>query len=128
VSYEDNRLVIGPSNGTPSGGTMTGTSTLTSDWVKLSVHRMISFQAKWASTPVGTFSFEVSNDPDPAFPVLGVTVLTPPTKFANGNPNGAAGDFTFEFPYAPWKWIRIKYTNISGSGVLSVGVEAKGGS
>src|SRR6478735_419181 len=104
---------------------MTGTSVITGDWVKLSVHRMISFQAKWTGTPVGTFSFEVTNDTNPASPVLGITVLTPPSKFLNGNPNGSAADFVFEFPSASWKWIRIKYTNISSTGTLTVGVEAK---
>lgn len=104
-----------------AAGVMTGTTVITSGWVSCLDFQQLSFQAQWTGTPTGAFSFEVTNDLDPAVKtVAGATVLTPPASFSAGNPAGALGSFGFEFSPLPYRWVRIKYTNASGAGSLNV--------
>ena len=112
-------------------GVMTGTTVITGPWCKVKKSPKCSFQARWTNNPVGVFSFEVSNDENPNATTgdnqLAATALTLPASFAAGNPAGSASSFVFEFE-TYWAWIRPKYTNASGTGVLDMAYASKGGS
>lgn len=108
--------------------TMTGTAVLTSQWFQVGQLTLVSFIASWTGTPNGTFSFEVSNDQTdlPAnIAAAGIITLPLPAAFASGNPVGTATGYPFDFEIA-FRWIRMKYTNASSTGVLTAFFEGKG--
>ncbi len=102
---------------------MTGVAVLTGTQICLGVMQNISFQAVWTGTPVGTFSFEASNDEGPT--ITNWTALSVPTSFASGAPAGSATSFIFELPWSTFRWCRIKYTNTSSTGTLFVTANVK---
>lgn len=108
--------------------TMTGTTVLTSQWFQCGQLTLASFIASWTGTPNGTFSFEVSNDQTDVasnIATAGIIALPLPAAFASGNPAGTATGYPFDFETA-FRWIRVKYTNASSTGVLSAFFEGKG--
>lgn len=97
--------------GTADTGTMTGTTTITTQAIDCGALAGIGFQVSWTSTPTGTFQFQDSVD--------GVTYFD---IGASGwvDPAGASGSFRTDIVGRMGKYIRLSYTNASGSGVLTV--------
>lgn len=115
------------------GGVMTGAAVITGPWVKIKKSVRPSFQAKWTGTPTGLFSFEVSNDENPnavtGNNLLGASAYVNPTVGPLVQPVGAAGNWAADWGASPppYVWIRPKYTNSGGAGVLNMGFCGKGG-
>lgn len=78
-----------------------------------------SVQLLWTGTPVGNFTFQMSNQPDVndqlnGSNVVDWTTLASSTQAAGGAP----GDFAYILAPKNWKWSRFLYTAGSSTGVL----------
>ncbi len=104
-------------------GTMTGTSVLTSEITEIRGFDNISYEADFTGTPTGTFSVQVSNSYDPITNPNAVFVILPlsPTPVASGS-SGVVG---IDINQSGFKWIKLVYTNASGSGTLNAYVSGK---
>jgi hypothetical protein len=104
-------------------GAMTGTATIHSQVIDATQFEGIAFQPQWTGTPTGTFIVEVSLDYVPNL-ASGGTPRNPGTwdNLGVSFPSNPAG--TSSHCYCPvyascTGYIRLTYTNASGSGVLS---------
>lgn len=112
---------------TPTGA-MTGTATIHSQPFNIDSLEGAAFEPVWTGTPTGTFIVEVSlsyvpnpSDTNGASPLpplnagfwnnLGATIAE--------NPAGSTGNTYIPILASCAGWIRLTYTNASGSGVLS---------
>jgi hypothetical protein len=116
---------------------MTLTNMCTGRGINASRFNIGAFHAVWTGTPVGNgvagvtpaFLFDGSEDAatDPSL-VTTWTPLTTPAGFsaAAAIPAGIAGSFIFEWwPLTP-KWIRVRYSNSGGNGLLACRFTLKG--
>ena len=75
----------------------------------------VGFQLSWTGTPTGSFSIEVSNDE-----VVWVALTLSATVTAAGS-----ADDAFIDAETAAKFIRVKYSDTSGSGTLQAHITAK---
>lgn len=96
--------------------TMTGTDVLTSSSVGVNYLDNVAIDLRWTGTPTGTFVVESSLD-DSIWSELDF-----------GSPisaSGAAGDHQIYINQAPFYYLRVKYTNASGNGLLAGKINGK---
>lgn len=112
---------VGPVKLIPTGA-MSGTSVITSQVFDLRSLEGCAFAPVWTGTPTGLFLIQVSLDYEPnpsggtprnsgTWIDLGASI--------SGNPSGAAGNIYIPVYASCAPWIRLQYTNASGSGVLA---------
>lgn len=100
---------------------MTGTAAVVSVVLNMEHYDSVGLEADWTGTPTGTFQLEGSNRYDPATdpnittPFRAITLASPPA-----NPAGSASGWLLDLNQIPFKWIRLRYTNASGTGKLNV--------
>lgn len=111
-----------------TGGVMTGTSTIFSDWIWLGHAAGAAIQAVWTGTPNGTIKLQCSVDPKGITPGESFPTLTNPEDIADSSYaiTGSAGSFTWNVSEAYFPWIRVVYTNTSSTGTLDVRYNTKG--
>lgn len=94
----------------------------------------VSVQAVFTGAPVGSFELQASNDivpqaassGNPVGPNPGANVTTWTTLTCSVTPIVAAGDYMWNIPTAGYRWIRLHYTAISGTGTLNATLDSKG--
>jgi hypothetical protein len=99
-----------------NAGTMTGTSVITSSTIDLSQASLLGLAFTWTGAAVGTLSCEVSHD---ASSWASFTITLPTVSNNAGTYAIQLADFAHQF-------LRIKYTNSSSSGVLTIKSCVKG--
>lgn len=99
-----------------NAGTMTGTSVLTSSTVDMSQASLLGLTFTWTGAAVGTFSCEVSHD---ASSWASYTITLPTVSNNAGTYAVQLVDFAHQF-------LRVKYTNSSSSGSLTIKACVKG--
>lgn len=100
-----------PSSGVVSG-TMSSTNTIYSQIIDVSKMDNLGFEVNWSGTPTGTLTVSVSNSginwPNLTFsPVL-------------AQPSGSAGFYALGLELFEFKYVMFSYTNVSGSGTLTI--------
>lgn len=120
--------ILGPKTLIPAvANNMTGTSVVTSAVLIIRTLACASLQAVWTGTPTGTFVVEGSLDysVDPAG-----AVKDPGTWNSIGvsltNPTGSAGSSLVDLALTGIPYVRVTYTNASGTGTLTLTGFAKG--
>lgn len=98
-----------------TNGVMTGTDVLTSSIIDGLHMKNIGIHGIWTGTPTGTLVIDYSID--------GVTYFS---GAAIADPAGSASDAAASIVDFAYRYIRVKYTNASGTGVLNVWAVAKG--
>lgn len=111
-------------------------ASLTSHGIDLQQDWIYSIQALWSGPSVGELKLQISNDnPSPQLsgPAGG---LDPAAKVVNWtNYSGSASstsatagssNFMWNVLYPGYRWVRVAYTAVSGSGALSVQFFGKG--
>lgn len=110
--------------GEVAGVAVSGTNTYYGKAVNAAIGQDLSYDLYWG-TNVGTFTVWVSNKPSP--------VLTSDADWkqltlatAVVQPNGSnTGDYV-DLAGCPFRWIRLKYVNASGTGTIHAYVASKG--
>lgn len=123
---------------TIDAGVMTSTNVLTSSVTSIQFLDDIGIQFNWSGSPVGNFRVQVSADHDQdAMSPANVTVAGNwvPLLFTywNGSifvtsydiPTSLGSSIYLDLALLSAPWIRIIYTNTSGSGVLDAFITAK---
>ena len=99
-----------------SAGVMSGTDVLESEHISIINLDNISLQFDWTGTPNGSFDIQVSND---NITFHSLNVLNVPAAV------GAAGGFIITLNQIAQPYIKVIYTNTSGTGTLNVTIFAK---
>jgi hypothetical protein len=102
---------------------MTGTSTITSNAVDVTNSDSAAIEITWTGTPTGTFVVQgaVRNDAGGA-PVNFQNITLSATLSASGS----AGSHLVNLSGIGYTWIRVSYTNVSGTGSVSAWATVKG--
>ncbi len=100
-------------------GVMTGTTAVVSTLLNLEYYDNVGLETEWTGAAVGTFSVEASNQYDPAT-APNVTFKAVTLASAPANPAGSASGWLLDLNQIPFKWVRLRYTNASSTGVLNV--------
>jgi hypothetical protein len=99
----------------PSGvlaGSMSGTSTIYSQIVDISRMDNSGLEVTWTGNPTGNFQVMVSNSGVNFYALTFSPALTQPS----GTPDGYAVNLN----QVPFKYLMLQYTNISGTGSLTI--------
>lgn len=99
----------------PSGvknGAMASTNVIYSQIVEKSRMDNIGLEVTYTGTPTGTFEVMVSNS--------GINFYALTFNPALTQPSGGAGGYAIDLNQVPFKYILLRYTNSSGTGVLTV--------
>lgn len=114
-------VAFGPTDvyGTAGGGALTGTAVSSTNTYyslasNLQAFRFAAYDLYWG-TNVGTFTVQVSNKANPITTSdadwKSLTLARPITQ-----PSGVTGGDYVDLSNLPFKWVRLKYVNASGSG------------
>lgn len=128
-----NILPVYPVFNAITGQDMTGTSALTSLPSEITRKDNIAYEVSWTGTPTGTFAVQGSISYNPGTPQSGGTYnagvwTTIAATDQSGNPpvaSGAAGQILMNLNELAFPWVRLVYTNASGTGVLTGYVAGK---
>lgn len=93
-------------------GTMSGTNTIYSNVQTVPQQHLFGFEVTWTGTPTGTISVLGSESGNNFYALTFSPSLSQPA--------GSAGGFLINLSLYPFKYYAIQYTNVSGSGVLTV--------
>jgi hypothetical protein len=116
----------------PTTNNMTGTSSLTSTPMNWDTIRGGSIQAVWTGSPVGSFviqgSLNYSQNPNGSANNPGTWNTVPSGTFLGTltAPAGSAGSALVDCQFTGIPWIRVVYTNSSGTGTLTLYGAGKG--
>lgn len=113
-----------------TNGSMTGTTTINSPAIPVDQAWGYAVHAVWTGTPTGTLKLQASCDA----PLLtnqtssGVTTVTNWTDITSSSVAvaGAAGDYMWNVTTGSYRFFRLVYTNISGTGTLNALTNVKG--
>lgn len=105
-------------------------STVTSIGTNLISIYAYSIQAVWTggTAPNGTFSLQGSNDPGDNGSGQGVSQPTNWTNIIGSSQSisGTPGNILFDVVECSYRWVRLIYTPVSGSGTLTATINTKG--
>ncbi len=109
---------------------MTGTTTITSDPLPLDQIFGFAVQASWTGTPEGVFSLQASSQ-SPMGSQVGSGGPDPITLWdtiagSAASAVGSSGSFMWNVNTAFYRYVRLVYTNTTGTGLLSAIVSVKG--
>jgi hypothetical protein len=99
-----------------ASGAMTGTSTITGEAYDVGSLEGFAFQPVWTGTPTGTFTILASLD-GVNFDSIGASIPQ--------NPAGSAGNTYIPIYASCAKYLKLSYTNASGTGTLTCTVFGK---
>lgn len=113
-----------------SSGAMASTNTITSNAIPVDQLWGFAIQAVWTGTPTGTIKLQASSDS----PVGDNAIADPSSTITNWSDisnssysiTGAAGNYMWNFSGCGFRFVRVSYTNASGSGTLTAKLSAKG--
>lgn len=103
-----------------TAASMTGTSTVTSLVTNIQFLDNMAVQLQWTGTPTGTFyvqgSLDYSDGTNGKLANAGTwtNIMLPQTPLASGS----AGQILIDMALLSFPWIRVQYTNTSGTGSL----------
>lgn len=98
------------------GIAVTGATTYYSEMIGTGHSSGLSAHFQWTGTPTGTFTFWVSNKPNPSL-TDDTDWVTDATVYTAVNPAGSASKSAHTITHRA-KFKRFKYVNTSGTGVL----------
>lgn len=104
-----------PGGSAPSGtvaGTMASTNVIYSNIMDVAKMDDIGLEVTWTGTPTGTFEVMASNSGINFYPLTFSPTLDQPT--------GASGGYVVNISVYAFKYIMLRYTNVSGTGTLTV--------
>lgn len=105
---------------------MSGTNTINSEATNITNVDNIGFLISWTGTPTGIISIQCAIENPPLLGQVDQrTWIALTFDPALAQPAGSAGSYLVNVNQAPFTWIRVSYTNSSGSGVLTAKIMAK---
>ncbi len=115
-SYSIFNTADGITGDSQEGIAVTGTNTYYSNLISNKHSSGFGLHLQWTGTPTGTFTFWVSDKPNPSL-TDDTDWVNDTTGFTASNPAGSASKAQHNVAHRH-AWGRIKYVNATGSGVL----------
>lgn len=112
-----------------TGGVMTSTSVVTGPSQVMTNMIYMSIQCVWTGTPTGVFKVQATNDGIITSSTIWSDLSSTTSLTLNGSqPAGGASNLMINnnATGVPWGWIRLVYTNASGSGLFNATLFMKG--
>lgn len=103
--------------------------------IELNQEFSYSISANWSGVPSGTLLIEISNDIVPLAPSNGNPIGPNPaanvinwSTYSNSQvtTDGTDGNWTWISQLIPYRWARLSYTSVSGTGILNAVMYTKG--
>jgi hypothetical protein len=113
---------IETTNLTPTALVMTGTSKVSTNYIDVDHISAAAFDIRWTGTPTGTLIIEESLNSTTWYTVNSSAIVNPSLT----SPTGSAGSELLHVPCRATHYLRVTYTNSSGSGALTVYAHANG--
>jgi len=112
-------------------GVVTGVAVYTTQFQPIDSFESCMIQLAWTGSPTATVSLEISADAVPPLGYSSGSSLPQPVVFdtLSGSAQSTTGTnvITYEVLHTDAQWIRVKWTNASGAGVVtSIRLVAKG--
>lgn len=104
----------------PSGnpiGVMSSTNVIYTNAVDVSRMDNFGLEITWTGTPTGVFEVQDSNSGQVFYSLTFDPILAQPA--------GASGGYLISLNQLPFKYLMLKYTNVSGSGTIQVFAQQK---
>lgn len=98
-------------------GPMTGTNTIYTDILDITLYDDIGLELTWTGDPDGTIQIMGSSSGTNFYVLTFNPILAQPA--------GVAGGYLIDLTQFPWKLLMIQYTNTSGVGSLQAYITAK---
>lgn len=98
-------------------GTMSGTNVIYSNVQTINTSDNQGLEVTWTGNPTGVIEVDVSNSGLNFYPLTFSPALQ--------QPSGSAGGYVINLNQVPFRYVMIKYTNTSGTGVLSMYIQSK---
>lgn len=98
-------------------GTMSGTNVIYTNIQDISNTDNQGLEITWTGTPTGTIEVMCSESGAAFYALTFDPVITQPA--------GAAGGYLIDLNQVPWRYLMIKYTNSSGSGLMTIWLGSK---
>jgi len=111
-------------SGDTNGVAVSGTTTYYSDITDVSSVLNPSYHLEWTGTPTGTFTVWGSNKENPVA-ANDNDWFNPTLAVAINQPAGSASKDFVDLTSWPFRKVRLKYVNASGSGTISAFVAGK---
>ena len=112
-----------------SSATMVAQNTLTSSASNIMYHDSVAVSFAWSGNPTGTFQIQGSLDYNPGTPQSGGQANSGTWNNLTLSPQPTAGSgsatYLVNMNQLAFPWLRIQYTNSTGSGVLSACICSK---
>lgn len=104
-------------------GAMTGTSVITSQITNIRGMDNVFYDIQFSGSPTGTFSVQVSSSYDPITNpnAIFIPLVLSPVPVASGS----SGVIGIDINQEGAQWIKLVYTNTSGTGTLNAYISAK---
>jgi uncharacterized membrane protein len=96
---------------------MSGTSTIYTNILDLTLMDNIGLEVTWTGTPTGTLQLMGSNSGAAFYALTFSPVL--------GQPAGASGGYLIDVVQYPFTYFMIEYTNVSGTGAVTAWLTAR---
>lgn len=100
-----------------NAGVMTGTNVLNSQTFNLQNLDNIGLQVEWTGTPTGTIEVMCS--------INNITFYALTFDPTLAQPSGSASGYLINLNQVPFPYLKVRYTNSSGVGVLNVWLSGK---
>ena len=101
-----------------TNGAMASTNAIVSEPLNMERVDNVGLEVEWTGNPTGAFVLEASNKYDPirnaSATFKAITLADPPD-----DPAGSASGWLLDLNQIPFRWVRLRYTNASGTGVLN---------
>lgn len=110
--------------GDTNGVAVSGTTTYYSDVTDVSRILNPSYHLEWSGAPTGVFTVQGSNKDSPN-PASDADWFNPPLAIAIVQPAGSASKDFVDLSGWPFRKVRLKYVNASGTGVINAFVAGK---
>lgn len=102
---------------------MTGVATITSQITNIKNFDNVFYDIQFTGTPTGTFTISISSSYDP---ISNPNAIFIPLVFSSAPvASGAAGQIGIDINQEGAQWVKLSYTNTSGSGTLNAYISGK---
>lgn len=96
-------------------------SSINGPWIQVGTSKSLSLSLTWSGTANGAFTVQTASkdDTDKTAPTANFSALDGATYTMSSGTISGDTNLQINIPFAPFNWVRVIWTNTSGSGTLT---------